>query len=141
MFSKTLLALAIAPALTLTPLNHTSVTTHILEQYRPETIVLPATIDAGSAISGTVVLSGAPTEDEVVTLAATPGYFTSLPSTVTVFAGSNYATFNATVASSASGTCSLTASDSEGSLTVTFTAQMSGGRGLFKSASNTMIRH
>jgi hypothetical protein len=59
------------------------------------------TVGAGNTVTYRVLLEGAPTEDQSVTIGCTQtGVYSSIPSTVTVAAGNDSVSFNATFASS-----------------------------------------
>lgn len=70
---------------------------------------------APGATTITVNFGGSNSTDENVAITATPGVFSSLPSTVTVPANQSYVTFSATISSSASGSFVVTATNALGS--------------------------
>jgi hypothetical protein len=120
MFIKPLFAIAIIPVLSFALLGNTSPThRHLRESFRPEFLTVPSSADSGTSISGTVYLDGVPDTDQVVSISGSAGKFSSLPSTVTVVAGSYYANFNATVSPTASGSASITGRANGGAATGT----------------------
>jgi hypothetical protein len=75
-----------------------------------EITLVQGTVAANNTVTYRVLLEGAPTEDQSVTIGCTQsGVYSSIPSTVTVAAGNDSVSFNATFASSLPSSWSTTA--------------------------------
>lgn len=73
-------------------------------------VITPASPIAGSVVSVQVTFDAVAEESELVTISSAPaGFFSSIPAQVTLASGNNQLQFSATVASSATGGCSVSA--------------------------------
>src|SRR5688572_2649116 len=74
------------------------------------TVISPANPVAGSQVTITVTTNIATKDNQVVAVTSSPsGFFSNIPSQVTLLSGNNQVQFSATLASSASGDGSATA--------------------------------
>jgi len=88
------------------------------ENVIPLTLAIGNIPSLGSTVQVTVTFDDATTHDQVVNIASTPsGFFSSIPSQVTLPANASSLNFNVTVATNASGGGSITASCNGGHAT------------------------
>lgn len=83
--------------------------------------VTPSMPTAGSVVSIKVTQNAATTDAQVVAISATSGFFSSIPTQVTVPANSDNVTFSATISSSASGNGTVTATSNAKHASATLT--------------------
>lgn len=86
--------------------------------------VNPNPVEAGSEPTFTLILGSAALNNQTYTISTnSPSSFDYLPSTVTILQGQSYVTFNGNVASTASGSVTVSATRSGTTRSVTFTIQ------------------
>jgi len=117
MITNLLLSALLVPAMTVGSQTYAS---NRLENYVPSLIKANTAVYSGATVTIEVDLTNAPDTDETVAITSNDySQFSSLPASMTVYAGQTWGTFNLTLASTAT-TMNLTATANNGYVSKTW---------------------